>query len=85
MDKKNKKSKREIIYNSEDSIEKIIEQEKKAFAGTQESTIRLHGVGEKFPEQNFVQLFSHQGNKKIKLQTYRYKAKGIIQGVVYLL
>jgi hypothetical protein len=48
------------------------------------------GVGKtsetkKFPIEDFVQLYSHQYGKQIKLHTYKYPAKGTIKGVVYLM
>jgi hypothetical protein len=52
---------------------------------TKNNSSKLAGINEKFPEENFVQIYSKQNSKKIKLNTYRYPAKGNLKGVVYLL
>jgi hypothetical protein len=38
-----------------------------------------------FPIENFAELKSFQNNKQIKLNTYKYPAKGELKGVVYLM
>lgn len=41
---------------------------------------------DKFPIENFVELYGYQNKNKIKLNTYKYPVtKGNIKGVVYLM
>lgn len=45
------------------------------------------GIEEKFPVENFVDLYSFQKGRKIKLHTYKFPARDEknIKGVVYFL
>ena len=87
---KNKKKKKEIFMENEQPTinpdeSKEIKDNNTSNSNLSANSQKIAGLNDKFPEENFVHLDSTQGFKKIKLQTYRYPAKGSLKGVVYLL
>lgn len=43
----------------------------------------VHGLNEAYPVEEFIDFYSVQNNRKIKLQTYKYPAENNIKGIVY--
>jgi len=89
---KNKKKSKEFLMDTGNKANVI--EEKSDFNKTNQSSNnyecdsnfpKISGINEKFPEENFVEIYSKQNTKKIKLHTYRYPAKGNLKGLVYLL
>jgi hypothetical protein len=56
----------------------------KSYIFTKEEGQKINQV-DKFPIENVVELKSYQKGKPIRLQTYKYPAKGEVKGVVYLM
>ena len=43
----------------------------------------VHGFNEFYPVEGFIEFYSAQNNRKIKLHTYKYPAQTNIKGIVY--
>ena len=92
---KNKKKTKEVFMdientnsNTNQDIKSEMNEENKKddqITKSKNDLSKLAGLNEKFPEENFVEIYSNQSFKKIKLNTYRYPAKKNLKGVVYLL
>jgi hypothetical protein len=83
MDKYNKKSNKESIIQPPNNGNSENSQNIK-----KENTIKLAGLDDKFPIENFIKLESTQKGKSIHLQTYKYPAANTenkFRGVIYLL
>ena len=87
---KNKKKNKEFFMETEQGTidgKKINEDKEKDSlnSSVSEDNYKIAGLNDKFPEENFIELDSKQGLRKIKLHTYRYPAKESMKGLVYLL
>jgi len=43
----------------------------------------VHGLNDVYPVEGFIEFYSAQNNRKIKLHTYKYPSKTNIKGIVY--
>lgn len=43
----------------------------------------IYGLNDVYPVEGFIEFYSAQKNRKIKLHTYKYPAETAIKGIVY--
>lgn len=43
----------------------------------------VYGLNDVYPVEGFIEFYSAQKNRKIKLHTYKYPAETAIKGIVY--
>jgi len=43
----------------------------------------VYGLNDVYPVEGFIEFYSAQNNRKIKLHTYKYPAETAIKGIVY--
>lgn len=43
----------------------------------------IYGLNDVYPVEGFIEFYSAQNNRKIKLHTYKYPAETAIKGIVY--
>jgi hypothetical protein len=89
---KNKKKTKEFLMDTGKKANVIEEKpeintkNESSYSSESDSNVQsISGVNDKFPEENFVEIYSKQNTNKIKLHSYRYPATGNLKGVVYLL
>jgi hypothetical protein len=45
----------------------------------------IHGLNDVYPVEGFIEFYSAQNNRKIKLHTYKYPVENNIKGIVYFM
>jgi len=43
----------------------------------------IFGLNDVYPVESFIEFYSAQNNRKLKLHTYKYPAEATIKGIVY--
>lgn len=82
---KKKREKSEYVIGADNKMQEVKSEELKE-SNLSTKTLNTAPLNEKYPVENFIDFHTFQGNKKIKLQTYKYPNKAEkFNGVVYIL